>query len=156
MTARMTARMTNPATAVPDALPALLALSRAVQETGLPAGTLNLVYLRASQLNGSAWNVHQHAADLRAAGEPDERVLTVAAWRDTPWFDEPERAALALAEAATRLADTPDAVPDAVWAEAARHYSEPELAGLLLAVGLSNLWHRLMVTTRQPAAPADR
>ncbi len=152
----MAARMTNPAMAVPDALPALLALSRSVQETGLPAGTLNLVYLRASQLNGSTWNVHKHAADLREAGEPDERILAVAAWRDATSFDETERAALALAEAATRLGDTPDPVPDAVWEEAARHYSEPELAGLLLAIGLSNLWHRLMVGTRQPAAPAGQ
>ena len=91
-----------------------------------------------------------YARARKAAGESDERVNTVAAWRDAPFFTDAERAALALAEEATRLAG-PDPVSDDVWAEAAKHYNEQELAGLLLAIGFNNLWHRLMPTTRQPA-----
>lgn len=147
----MTARIPNPAvTAGPDVIPALMAVAGAVKKTGLPETTLNLVYLRASQINGSSWNVNKHAFDLKAAGESDERVNTVAAWRDAPFFTDAERAALALTEEATRLAG-PDPVSDDVWAEAAKHYNEQELAGLLLAIGFNNLWHRLMPTTRQPA-----
>ena len=148
-------RIPNPAIAAgPDTLPALLALGEAVKKTGLPDTTINLIYLRASQINGSSWNVNKHAGDLTAAGESDERVRTVAAWRDTPFFSPEERAALALTEAATRLADTVDPVSDEVWAEAAKLYSDQELAGILLAAGVNNLWHRLMPTTRQPAQPA--
>lgn len=150
------ARTKNPALAVPEAMPALLALSSAVQDAGLPQTTLNLVYLRASQLNGSSWNVQKHSEDLRQGGESPARLATVAAWRDSAHFTEAERAALALAEAATRLSDQTDAVPDGIWDEAARQYTETELAALLLAVGLSNLWHRLIVPTRQLAErPAD-
>ncbi|WP_242614365.1 carboxymuconolactone decarboxylase family protein [Actinomadura roseirufa] len=144
--------MSNPAVAVPGALPALTGLGEAVQKAGLPPSTLNLVYLRASQINGSGWNVRKHAADLREAGESAERVDGVAAWREAPFYSGAERAALALAEAATRIGDRTDPVPDEVWHEAAVHYSEPELAALLLAIGLGNLWHRLIIATRQPAA----
>ncbi|MET8447982.1 carboxymuconolactone decarboxylase family protein [Streptomyces sp. NPDC005209] len=148
----MTARIPNPAIAAgPDALPALLALGEAVKKTGLSDTLINLIYLRASQINGSSWNVNKHAGDLTAAGESAERVATVSAWRDAPFFTPEERAALALAEAATRLADTVDPVSDDVWAEAAKHYSDQELAGILLATGVNNLWHRLMPTSRQPA-----
>jgi AhpD family alkylhydroperoxidase len=148
--------MNNPAIAVPGALPALGALAEAVAGAGVPHTTVLLVYLRASQVNGAAWNVVKHAADLRQAGESEERIAAVAAWREAPFFSEAERAALALAEAATRLADaTGDggAVPDEVWERAAAHYDEPRLAALLLAIGVNNLWHRLMVPTRQPAGP---
>ncbi|MEO3764451.1 carboxymuconolactone decarboxylase family protein [Streptomyces sp. B8F3] len=147
----MTARMPNPAVvAGPDLLPALLTVAGAAKSCGVPDTTVNLVYLRVSQINGSSWNVNKHAADLKTAGESDERINTVAAWRDTPYFTPEERAALALAEAATRLSDRAEAVSDEVWAEAAKHYSEQQLAGLLIATGLSNFWHRLMPTTRQP------
>lgn len=146
----MQARMANPATLVPDAIPALTAVRDAVRNAGLPKSTLDLVYLRTGQVNGSSWNVNKHAADLREAGEPDERIRTVAAWRDAPGFTDAERAALALAEDATRLSDRPNPVSDEVWEEAAKHYPEPELAALLLAIGLGNFWHRLMTTTRQP------
>ncbi|CAL9326417.1 MULTISPECIES: carboxymuconolactone decarboxylase family protein [Streptomyces] len=149
----MTARIPNPAIAAgPDVLPALLSVAEAVKKTGLPETTLNLVYLRASQINGSSWNVNKHSSDLKAAGESDERIHTVASWRDTPFFTPEERAALALAEAATLLAG-PDPVSDEVWAEAAKYYNDQELAGILLATGFNNLWHRLMPTTRQPAQP---
>lgn len=150
----MTARMPNPAIAAgPEVIPALLSVAGAVKKTGVPETTLNLVYLRASQINGSSWNVNKHAGDLKAAGESDERVHSVAAWRETPFYTPEERAALALAEAATRLSDQVDPVSDDVWAEASKHYSEQQLAGILLATGLGNLWHRLMPTTRQPAQP---
>ncbi|AKZ53205.1 hypothetical protein SAM23877_7518 [Streptomyces ambofaciens ATCC 23877] len=151
----MTARMPNPAiVAGPEVIPALLGVAGAVKNTGVPEATINLIYLRASQINGSSWNVHKHAADLKAAGESDERISTVAAWRETPFFTPEERAALALAEAATRLSDRQgDAVSDEVWAEAAKYFSDQQLAGILLATGLSNLWHRLIPTTRQAAGP---
>jgi len=150
----MTARIPNPAIAAgPETLPALLALGEAVKKTGLADTLINLIYLRASQINGSSWNVNKHSSDLKAAGESDERIFTVASWRDAPFFTPEERAALALTEAATRLADTVDPVSDEVWADAAKHFSDQELAGILLAAGVNNLWHRLMPTTRQPAQP---
>jgi alkylhydroperoxidase family enzyme len=90
-----------------------------------------------------------HSRELKAAGEPDERILTVAAWRETPYFTEAERAALALTEAATRLADRPDAVSDEVWQEAARHYDEPQLSALVLAIAGINAWNRINSATRQ-------
>ncbi|MFJ8885550.1 carboxymuconolactone decarboxylase family protein [Streptomyces sp. NPDC102402] len=151
----MTARMPNPAVAVgPGVIPSLLGVVDAVKSSGVPETTLDLVYLRVSQINGSSYNVVKHSADLKAAGESDERVHAVASWRETPYFTPEERAALALAEAATRLSDRVDPVSDEVWADAARYYGEQQLAGILVATGLSNFWHRLLPTTRQPAVQA--
>jgi AhpD family alkylhydroperoxidase len=147
----MSARMPNPAFAVQPATQPLMALGAAVQSAGLPTATIELVNLRASQINGCSVCVHMHARDLRKAGESDERVDTVAAWRDAPWFTDAERAALALAEAVTRLADRPDAVPDDVYAAAAQHYDEQQLAALILAIASVNVWNRLNVATRQVA-----
>ncbi|MDI3422583.1 carboxymuconolactone decarboxylase family protein [Streptomyces luteolus] len=148
----MTARMPNPAAVLgPEVLPSLLKVVGAVKETGVPDTTLQLVYLRASQINGSSWNVNQHSTALKAAGESTERIFNVAAWRETPFYTPEERAALALAEAATRLSDTVDPVSDELWAEASKHYDEKQLAALLVATGISNFWHRIMPTTRQPA-----
>src|SRR5205807_9291958 len=98
----MQARMGNPATTVPGALQALLALGASLKKAGVPSTTLDLVHLRVSQINGCGVCVHMHARDLRKAGESDERVDTVAGWRDAPFFTDAERAALALAEAVTR------------------------------------------------------
>jgi alkylhydroperoxidase family enzyme len=92
-----------------------------------------------------------HARYMKEAGETDERLLTVAAWRDAPYFTDAERAALALTEAVTRLSDGPDPVPDAIWNEAARHYDERALAALLVAITTINAWNRLNVATRQVA-----
>ena len=128
-----------------------MALGAAAKGAGLPAATIELVNLRCSQINGCSVCVHMHARDLRKAGETDERIDTVAGWRDTPWFTDAERAALALAEALTRLADRPDAVPDEVYAAAAEHYDEQQLAGLILSIGVVNLWNRLNLATRQEA-----
>jgi len=147
----MQARMNNPAMVIPDAMKALHQLSSAVGKSGVPESTLGLIELRASQINGCGVCVDMHARQMRQAGETDERLFTVAAWRDSPYFSDAERAALALTEAVTRLSDRPDAVPDEIWNEAARHYNEQALAGLLLAIGTINVWNRLNASTRQIA-----
>ena len=147
----MQARMKNPAMIVPDAMQALLALSKAVEKGGVPAQMINLVHLRASQINGCSVCVDMHARDLKRSGETDERLFAVAAWRDAPYFSDAERAALALTEAVTRLSDRADPVPDEIWNEAARHYDEPALAALILAIATINVWNRLNVATRQVA-----
>ena len=147
----MQARMNNPAMVLPDALQALLAVGKSAKNSGVPARTLELVHLRASQINGCSFCVEMHARDLRKAGETDDRLFAVAAWREAPYFTDAERAALALAEAATRLSDRADPVPDEIWEEAARHYDEPALAALIVAIGLINFWNRVNVTTRQVA-----
>ncbi|MBC8101186.1 MAG: carboxymuconolactone decarboxylase family protein [Cytophagales bacterium] len=144
-------RMTNPAMIVPDALQTLLALGASIKKTGVPAQTLGLVHVRASQINGCSVCVDMHTRDLKKLGEPDERLFAVAAWRDAPYFTDAERAALALAEAVTRLSDREDPVPDTVWNEAARHYGERALAALILSIATVNLWNRLNAATRQIA-----
>jgi AhpD family alkylhydroperoxidase len=143
--------MTNPAMIVPEALQALLALGASAKKGGVPSTTLDLVHLRASQINGCSFCVDMHARGLKKAGEADERLFAVAVWRDSPCFTDAERAALALTEAATRLSDRPDPVPDEIWDEAARHYQEPALAALILSIALINAWNRINVTTRQVA-----
>jgi AhpD family alkylhydroperoxidase len=143
--------MTNPAMVLPAAMEALRAFSAAAEAGGVPAGTIGLVQLRASQINGCSVCVDGHPRMLRRAGESDERLFAVATWRDAPYFSDAERAALALAEAATRLSDRPDPVPEEVWDEAARHYDEPALAALVVAIAAINAWNRLNVTTRQIA-----
>ncbi|MGW0485261.1 carboxymuconolactone decarboxylase family protein [Nonomuraea sp. NPDC003214] len=149
----MEARMKNPALVLPGAMQALLALGKAADEAGLPKVTVDLVLLRASQINGCSVCVDMHAKDLRKQGESDERLFAVAAWREAPYFTDAERAALALTEEATRLSDG-GMVSDAVWDEAADHYSEQELAGLLLQIATVNLWNRLNAATRQVAGAA--
>ena len=147
----MQARMRPPALLVPEAMPSLLAVGAAAQKAGVPKRTLELVYLRASQINGCGFCVDMHSRDAKKGGETDQRLFSVAAWRDTPWFTDAERAALALTEATTRLSDTADPVPDDVWNEAAKHYDEPLLAALVLNIALINFWNRLNVPTRQVA-----
>jgi AhpD family alkylhydroperoxidase len=129
----MQARIENPALTVPGALQALQKLGTAVKHADVPATTLYLIELRASQINGCSVCVDMHSRELKAAGEPDERISCVAAWREASYYTDAERAALALTEAATRLADRSDPVPDDVWQEAARHYDEPQLAALVIA-----------------------
>jgi AhpD family alkylhydroperoxidase len=130
----MQARMTNPAMIVRDAMQALQALGASVAKGGVPPRTLELVHLRASQINGCSVCVDMHPRIARKAGETDERLFAVAAWRETPYFNDAERAALALTEALTRLSDRADPVPDEIWSEAARHYDEPALAALILSI----------------------
>ena len=147
----MQARMNSPVTIVPDALQALYSLKASTERRGVPPRTLTLIELRASQINGCSVCVDMHARDLKKAGETDERVFALAAWRDAPYFADAERAALALTEAITRLSDRPDPVPDDVWQEATRHYDEPALAALIIAIANINVWNRLNVATKQVA-----
>ena len=147
----MQARMTNPAFVVPDAMPALMALGKALHQGDVPPATLNLVHLRASQINGCSVCVDMHAKDAKKAGETDERLFAVGAWREAPYFTEAERAALALTEAMTRLSDRSDPVPDDVWNEIVDHYDEQALGVLILSIATVNLWNRLNAATRQVA-----
>jgi AhpD family alkylhydroperoxidase len=131
---------------------ALQALHKSTQTDGLPDITQYLVQLRASQINGCSACVGIHSRELKEAGQSDTRIFAVAAWREAPYFTEAERAALALTEAVTRLADRPDAVSDEVWDEAARHYDEPALAALIVSIANINVWNRLNASVRQVAS----
>ena len=150
----MQSRMQHPAFVVPDAMPALQAVGKSVHKSGLDPQIIELVNLRASQINGCSVCVEMHSRALKKAGESDERIFAVAAWRETPYFSDAERAALALTEAVTRLADRADAVPDAIWDEAVRNFDEQALGGLVLAVANINVWNRLNAATRQSAGTA--
>jgi AhpD family alkylhydroperoxidase len=145
------ARMKNPARVLPDAMKAIQDLYKATSKGGVSQQTLELVHLRASQINGCSACVDSGARSAKKAGETDERLFAVAAWREAPYFTDAERAALALAEAVTRLSDRVDAVPDEIWEEAARHYDEQQLAALILWIATTNLFNRLNVTIREPA-----
>ncbi len=145
----MQPRMTNPAIAVPGAMAALQKLGAAARRAGVPASTLYLIEVRASQINGCSVCLDMHSRELKAAGVPDERIFMVGAWREAPYYSDAERAALALTEAATRLADRSDPISDEVWEEAAHHYDESELAGLVIAIAAINAWNRINAATRQ-------
>jgi AhpD family alkylhydroperoxidase len=147
----MQARMKNPAEVLPDAAKALQALAPLPYKGGVPPATLALVHLRASQINGCAPCVDGGVKHARKAGETDERLFAVSAWREAPYFNDAERAALALSEAVTRMPDQSDPVPDAVWDEAAKHYDEKGLGALVLWIATTNLYNRINVATRQPA-----
>ena len=149
----MQARIKNPALSIPGVLDSLQELGAAATASGIPETTLYLVHLRASQINGCSVCVDLHSRELMFAGESAERIHTLAAWRETPYFSDAERAALALTEAATRLADNPDPVPDAVWDEAACHYPEEQLAALVVAIAAINAFNRLNAATRQMTGP---
>lgn len=147
----MQARMRNIATVNPDAMKALQALAAASETGSVPAKTRGLIHLRASQINGCSVCVDMHPRMLKNAGESVERLFAVAAWRDSPYFTDAERAALALTEAVTRLSDRSNPVPDEIWNEAARHYDEKALAALVLSIATINVWNRLNVATAQVA-----
>lgn len=147
----MEARMTNPVSLVPAALKAMRDYSRSAEGLGVPAETLEMVHLRASQINGCSVCVEMHSTNLKKEGMSDERLFAVAAWRDAPYFTDAERAALELTETVTRVADRGDPVPDEVWAEAARQYDEQGLSALLIAITSINVWNRLNAATRQVA-----
>jgi len=147
----MEARMKNPVIIFPEAMQALQALSKSIENAGVPKKTLELVHLRASQINGCSVCLDMHSRFLKQANETDERLFTVAAWREAPYFTDAERAALALTEAVTRLSDRANPVPDDIWQEAACHYDERALAALLLSIAAINVWNRLNVATGQVA-----
>jgi AhpD family alkylhydroperoxidase len=147
----MTPRLKNPAEVIPEALQPIQAIYAAALKSGVPNATHALVHLRIAQINGCAPCIDGGAKHAKQAGETDERLFAVAAWREAPYYTEAERAALALAESVTRLSDQPDAVPDEIWQEATRHYNEQGLAGLLLSIAMANFFNRLNVPTRQVA-----
>jgi AhpD family alkylhydroperoxidase len=145
----MQSRMKNPAMSLPGAFDALQALHKITQNAGVSRALLELMNLRASQINGCSVCVDMHSRALRKLGEKDVRIFAVSAWRETPYYSDAERAALALTEAASRLSDRADPVPDEIWNEAARHYDETQLGALVMSIGMINLWNRLNASTRQ-------
>ena len=146
----MMARVQN-ATSQPDITGGVQHLFKAVYSGGVPRQTLELVHLRVSQINGCSACVDAGAASAAKAGVSSEKLVTVAAWYENPLFDAAERAALALAEAATRLADRPGAVTDEIWAAASKQYDERQLGALVLMVAITNFFNRLNTTFRVPA-----
>jgi AhpD family alkylhydroperoxidase len=147
----MQTRMKNPAMILPDAMKGIQNLYKAMNQGGVPQRTLELVHLRVSQINGCSACVSSGVHSARKAGETDERLFAVAAWRETPYFTDAERAALELAEAATRLSDRADAVNDEIWNELASHYNEQQLAALVLMVATTNFFNRINTTIREQA-----
>ena len=145
----MHARMKSPAMTIPGAMDAIMALVKAVEKTGVSRTLIELVNMRASLINGCSVCVDMHSRALKKLGEKDERIFAIGAWREAPYYSDAERAALALAESVTRIADSGDAVPDEVWTEAAKHYDEKSLRALVMAIGTINLWNRLNAATRQ-------
>jgi AhpD family alkylhydroperoxidase len=147
----MPARMKNPAMVLPDAMQAVQSLYKAMSQGGVPEATLELVHLRASQINGCSPCVDAGARSAKKAGVTDEQLWAVAAWRETPCFTDEQRAALALTEAATRLNDRSDPVPDDIWNEAADHFDEAGLAAVILMIATTNFFNRLNATIKEPA-----
>lgn len=145
----MKSRMPNPAVVLPEAMKSLQSLDAALRATGLSDRIFGLVQLRASQINGCSVCVDMHPRFMKKSGESDERIIAVSAWRDTPYFTDAERAALALTESLTRIADRADGVPDDVWDAARAAFEGPQLAALVLAIAEINVWNRLNVATRQ-------
>ena len=129
-------------------LRAMFTLSSEV-EARLEKPLFELVKIRASQINGCAYCIDMHTKDARLAGETEQRIYALNAWRETPFFSEAERAALALTEALCRLPDQADPVPDAIWDAVAEHFDEPQLGALVLDIATTNLWNRLNIATRQ-------
>lgn len=132
--------------ASPDVMKAMLHTEHTVHRSGLDGSLLELVKMRASQLNGCAWCLDMHSKDARAGGETEQRLYLLPAWRDAPCYSDPERAALAWTEAVTQLED--GEVPDAVYAQARRYFDEKALVDLTLAVIAINGWNRLNIAFR--------
>ncbi|MEU0853094.1 carboxymuconolactone decarboxylase family protein [Streptomyces flaveolus] len=145
----MSPRMPNPSLVVPDVLPPMRALVKAVNSVGVPLQTLVLIHLRVSQINGRTVQLPKKQQEFEEAGEEDHRLPVVETWREQTCFTDAERSVLALAEAATRINDREDPVSDEVWGEAARHWSEVQLAAVVMHIGLVNLWNRVNVATKQ-------
>lgn len=133
---------------------AMLFLDKHAGQHNLPQPLVELVKLRASQINGCVYCVDMHSTDAKAAGETDVRLHGVSVWQDAPYYSEQERAAFALTESMTRLADVGDRVPDAVWELAGKHFDEADLAALVMVVTVINAWNRICVTTRMSPANA--
>ena len=147
--------MQSPAAILPDSMKGVQYLYSAIGQGGVPQMTLELVHLRASQINGCSACVEFGLRSVSKTGDTLERLVRLTAWREADCFTDAERAALALTEAATRLADRPDAVTDEIWAEAARHYDEKGLAALVLMIATTNAFNRINTTIRERAATAS-
>ncbi|MET9678695.1 carboxymuconolactone decarboxylase family protein [Streptomyces coeruleorubidus] len=130
---------------------ALEAMEKFLHDSTVSDSILELVRLRVSQVNGCAVCVDMHARRASKWGESNDRIWALAAWRDTPYFTDQERAALALAEAVTQITGALEGVPDHVWEEAARHFDETALAALVMAIASVNAWNRVNVATGQIA-----
>ncbi|MEO5322323.1 carboxymuconolactone decarboxylase family protein [Mesorhizobium sp. CC13] len=141
----MTPRL-NYFAAAPDLMKSVRALHLAVDECGLEKSLLHLIKLRASQINGCSYCVDMHSREARQDGETEQRLYLVAAWKESPLFTGRERMAFAWTEAVTSIAD--GGVPDDLYAEALRHFSDAELVKLTVAVGMINTWNRLGVSFR--------
>jgi len=124
--------------------------SKAIMDSPLPATVRHLVEIRASQINGCAYCIDMHAKDAAEAGETQARLNLIAAWREATVFTEAERAALELTERGTRIADAAGGVPGEVWASAAKHYDEDQLAALVGQIAVINAWNRLNVIVQRP------
>ena len=148
----MTARFDHSSNPVSTkAVKYLVSAGAVVANSPLPATTRHLVEIRASQINGCGYCLDMHTKDALHIGDSQQRLNLVACWREATVFTEAERAALELAEQGTRLADAPGGVSDEVWANAAKHYDDDQLAALLSLIALINAWNRLSVITRRPA-----
>lgn len=145
----MTARMSNPAVVLPDAMGGVQQLYKAIYAGGVSPKTLELVHLRASQINGCSACVAAGVTSAAKAGVSNEQLLSLGAWYESPNFDDAERAALKLTEAATRLADRPGSVTDEIWEEAAAFYDERQLAALILHISLTNFFNRVNSTVKE-------
>ena len=130
----------------PGAGKAMYGLEKYVRECGLETPLLELVRMRASQMNGCAYCLDMHSKDARAAGETEQRLYALNAWRETPFFTDRERAALEWTESVTRVAETH--VPDEVFERVRKHFTEPELINLTVAVATINAWNRLAMSIR--------
>jgi len=136
----------NYAKVAPGAYRAMSGLEHYLHESGLEESLLHLVKLRTSQINGCAYCIDMHWKDLKSIGVEDQRLYELNAWRETPFYSDRERAALAWTEAVTRVADTH--VPDEIYEEVRQHFNEKELADLTLAVAAINAWNRLAISAR--------
>jgi AhpD family alkylhydroperoxidase len=136
----------NYAKAAPEIYTAMDALDQYLGKCGLDESLLHLVRLRASQINGCAYCIDMHWKDLRAINEAEQRLYSLDAWRECPYYSDRERAALAWTEAVTLIIN--GHVPEAIYAEVRRHFSEKELSDLTLAVATINAWNRLSISAR--------
>ncbi|WP_063129323.1 carboxymuconolactone decarboxylase family protein [Nocardia fusca] len=144
----MQARMSNVYKLAAGGYRGLNAVEEYINNSGVPRGLLELVRIRASQINGCSVCTDMHSHHAQGVGESDERLWAVATWREAPFFTDTERAALALTEAVTRITDNPEGVPDNAWDEAGRSLRRRELAALVTAIASVNAWNRINVATR--------
>lgn len=147
----MSARMKNPALVLTDAMTGINHLYKAMHRGGAPQTTLELVHMRASQINGCGACVSAGTESARKAGVSDEKLFQLTAWRDSDLYDDAERASLALTEAATRLADSSEPVPDEIWDAVADHFDEAALSAIILMIATTNMFNRINTIVREPA-----